>query len=193
MNEYFFNKIPELRKNWERIEHLFIQKDIPDKTILLSEGEISKHIYFINKGALRLWNNDDGRDITVQFFFENQIVSSFESFYLEKASNFSLESIENANITQLSRESLNLLINEFPTLNTCITDIVCERFIDYTNFFLSRIKDSPEKRYQDIVNNEPELIQRVPHHYIASYLGITPVSLSRIRTRLKKDNSINIR
>lgn len=44
MNEYFFNKIPELRKNWERIEHLFIQKDIPDKTILLSEGEISKHI-----------------------------------------------------------------------------------------------------------------------------------------------------
>lgn len=193
MNEYFFNKIPELRKNWERIEHLFIQKDIPDKTILLSEGEISKHIYFINKGALRLWNNDDGRDITVQIFFENQIVSSFESFYLEKASNFSLESIENANITQLSRESLNLLINEFPTLNTCITDIVCERFIDYTNFFLSRIKDSPEKRYQDIVNNEPELIQRVPHHYIASYLGITPVSLSRIRTRLKKDNSINIR
>lgn len=193
MNEYFLNKIPELRKNWKRIEHLFIQKDIPDKTILLSEGEISKHIYFINKGALRLWNNDDGRDITVQFFFENQIVSSFESFYLEKASNFSLESIENANITQLSRESLNLLINEFPTLNTCITDIVFERFIDYTNFFLSRIKDSPEKRYQDILNNEPELIQRVPHHYIASYLGITPVSLSRIRTRLKKDNSINIR
>lgn len=193
MNEYFLNKIPEFKKNWQQIQHLFIQRDITDKTILLSEGEISKHIYFINKGALRLWHNDDGRDITVQFFFENQIVSSFESFHLEKASNFNVESIEDTNISQLSRESLNLLINEFPTLNTCITNIICERFIDYTNFFLSRIKDSPEKRYQHLINNEPKLIQRVPHHYIASYLGITPVSLSRIRTRLKKDNSINIR
>lgn len=187
MNNYFFNKIPELEKNWHEIEHLFIQKDIPEKTTLLSEGNISKHIYFVNKGALRLWNNDNGRDITVQFFFENQIVSSFESFYLKTASKFSIESIENVNITQLSRESLDLLIKEYPSINMYITEIVCKRFIDYTNFFLSRIKDTPEKRYQDLINNEQELIQRVPHHYIASYLGITPVSLSRIRTRLKNN------
>ena len=185
MNNYFFDKIPELKENWHKIEHLFIQKNIPEKTTLLSEGEISKYIYFVNKGALRLWTNDNGRDITVQFFFENHIVSSFESFYLEKTSNFSIESIEDVNITQLSRESLNLLIKEFPTINTHITEIVYKRFIDYTNFFLSRIKDTPEKRYQDLINNNQDLIQRVPHHYIASYLGITPVSLSRIRARLK--------
>lgn len=186
MNEYFFNEFPEIEQNWVQIKHLFIEKEIRSKTTLLFEGMISKHIYFINKGALRLWNNDDGRDITVQFFFEDQVVSSFESFYLNKNSQFSIESIEDTNITILSKESLDLLVNEYPSFNQYITDIVCKRFIDYTNFFLSRIKDSPENRYYDLLKNNPTLLERVPHHYIASYLGITPVSLSRIRNRAKK-------
>lgn len=186
MNNNFLREIPEIEENWYQIKHLFIQKNIRSKTTLLSEGMVSKYIYFINKGALRLWNNDDGRDITVQFFFEGQVVSSFESFYLGKNSQFSIESIEDSNITLLSKESLDLLSDKFPNINKYITDIICRRFIDYTNFFLSRIKDSPEKRYCDLLENNPNLIQRVPHYYIASYLGITPVSLSRIRNRIKK-------
>lgn len=186
MNNNFLKEIPEIEENWNEIKHLFIQKHVPSKTTLLSEGMVSKYIYFINKGALRLWNNDDGRDITVQFFFEGQLVSSFESFYLGKNSQFSIESIEDSNITLLSKESLDLLSEKFPNINKNITDIICKRFIDYTNFFLSRIKDSPEKRYCDLVENNQDLIKRVPHHYISSYLGITPVSLSRIRSRIKK-------
>lgn len=186
MNSHFLNEMPEIKDNWEVIKHLFVEKNIPSKTTLLLEGDVASHVYFINKGALRLWNNDNGRDITVQFFFENQVVSSFESFYLCKESHFSIESIEDSCITILSKESLDILIDKFPRINQYITNIVCNRFIDYTNFFLSRIKDSPEKRYYDLINNNPTLIQRVPHHFIASYLGITPVSLSRIRTRTKK-------
>ena len=186
MNNNFLKEIPGIEENWNQIKHLFIEKNVPSKTTLLSEGMVSKYIYFINKGALRLWNNDDGRDITMQFFFEGQVVSSFESFYLCKNSQFSIESIEDSNITLLSKESLDLLSDKFPSVNNYITDIICKRFIDYTNFFLSRIKDSPEKRYYDLLENNSELIKRVPHYYIASYLGITPVSLSRIRNRIKK-------
>ncbi|MBC1553079.1 Crp/Fnr family transcriptional regulator [Listeria booriae] len=178
-----FTEIPEIKKHWHEIQHLFIQKNFAPKTTLLLEGDISDYIFFINKGAVRLWNNDDGKDITVQFFLENQVVSSFESFYLKQPSNFSIETIENAQVTLLSRESLALLTTRFPTLNNVITNLVCERFIDYSNFFLSRIKDTPEKRYQDFIENNPALINRVPQHYIASYLGITPVSLSRIKNR----------
>lgn len=187
MENYFFRDIPELKENWEQVKHFFIPKKIHSKTTLLFEGTISKHIYFIKKGALRLWHNDNGKDITVQFFFEGQIVSSFESFYLNKESQFSIESIEDSDIYILSKESLNFLIDKFPNTNTRITNIICNRFIDYTNFFLSRIKDSPEERYCELVEKNPYLIQRVSHHYIASYLGITPVSLSRIRKRLKSE------
>lgn len=79
MTSDFLTEIPMLADNWAKIEHLFIRKEIPAKTILLAEGDVVNQIYFIDQGALRLCNNDDGRDITVQFFFENQIVASFES------------------------------------------------------------------------------------------------------------------
>ncbi len=160
-----------------------ITKKIDSKTILLHEGEISDAIYLIKKGAVRLWNNDDGRDITMQFFFENQLVSSFESFYLKQPSHFSIEAIEDSVVEKISRELLEKISNDVANFDAVITEIVCERFIDYTNFFLSRIKNTPEKRYAELLQKNPELIERVSHHYIASYLGITPVSLSRIRNR----------
>ncbi|EAH0458218.1 Crp/Fnr family transcriptional regulator [Listeria monocytogenes] len=185
MNHYFFKRIPTLEENWSSMESLFIKKEIPAKTLLLSEGDIANYIYFIDKGALRLWNNDDGRDITVQFFFENQIVASFESWYQKMPSIFSIESIEDTTVMALSSDAYCKLIEQFSEINTYLTQLISERFVIYTNYFLSRIKDTPEKRYQYLVNHEPELVARVPQHYIASYLGITPVSLSRIRNRIK--------
>ncbi|MGM0124025.1 hypothetical protein IGI37_001399 [Enterococcus sp. AZ194] len=185
MKPYYFKKMPILEENWSKIKHLFTRKEVPSKTILLSEGEVATHLYFIDSGALRLWNNDEGRDITVQFFFENQMVASFESWYQQKPSIFSIESIEDTTVTALSMTDFNQLIDQFPEINTYLTKLISERFVSYTNYFLARIKDSPEKRYLNLVANEPEIIDRVPHHYIASYLGITPVSLSRIRGRMK--------
>lgn len=85
----------------------------------------------------------------------------------------------------LNSGSFNQLIKEFPELNSYLTELISQRFVSYTNFFLTRIKDSPEKRYQNLADYEPELLERAPQHYLASYLGITPVSLSRIRNRVK--------
>jgi CRP-like cAMP-binding protein len=62
-------------------------------------------------------------------------------------------------------------------------DLMFQRFKNYSQLFLSQIKDTPQERYEDLINNHPEIIKRVPQHYIASYLGITPISLSRIRNR----------
>lgn len=185
MAPYFFNEIPILADNWEEIKHLFIKKEIPAKTTLLAEGDVANQIYFIEQGALRLWNNDDGRDITVQFFFENQIVASFESWYQQTPSIFSIASIESTTALVLSTDDFSTLITAFPELNTYLTKLISQRFVSYTNYFLARIKDSPEKRYQNLVDNHSELLARVPHYYLAFYLGITPVSLSRIRNRIK--------
>lgn len=72
MISYFYENVPDIKDNWENIKTMFTDVKVPPKTILLREGEIANCLYFINQGCLRLWFNDDGRDITFQFFSNNK-------------------------------------------------------------------------------------------------------------------------
>jgi len=169
--------------NRERFMDLFQEKEITSRTTLLNEGEISNTMYFVKKGCLRLWFNNEGKDITFQFFFEHQAVSSFESFLEKKPSLFTLECIEPSTVVILSRRSFDLLLSHYPDLKDMFYKILIRRMGDYAKLFLSRIKNNPQKRYEELLKENPEILQRVAQHYIASYLGITPISLSRIRNR----------
>jgi len=167
-------------KTWDKFQHYFKEINIPAKTLLLKEGETSKNIYFVKKGCLRLWFNNYGKDITFQFFVENQAVSTILG---RKPSLFNLESIEPSLIVTVRIQDFKTFLQEFPDLKDGFLQIVLQRLEDYSLLFLSRIKDNPQKRYRDLIENNPGLIKRIPQHYIASYLGITPVSLSRIRNK----------
>lgn len=156
---------------------------IPAKTSLLEAGTVSKSFYFVKQGCLRLWFNSDGKDITFQFFFEGQGVASIESYMRNVDSQFSIETIEPSVILKCSKEKMSQLMEEFPELKEWCDNFIIDRLINYTHLFLSRIKDSPTERYRKLTEEHPQIIQRIPQHYIASYLGITPVSLSRIRNR----------
>ena len=181
------NEIIEILKKdkikWSEFENSFKEKKIPSKTILLEAGKISNHVYLIKKGCLRSWFNKDGKDITVQFFFENQPVASIDSFLNNKPSLFTIESIEPSIIISISKSNFEKLYNLYPEFKEVFYDYLFKRFRNYAELFLSRIKDTPKERYEDLVKNHPDIIKRVPQHYIASYLGITPISLSRIRNR----------
>lgn len=187
MDSYFHDHIPDIKDNWEKIKTMFIDVQVPPKTTLLREGEIADRLYFINQGCLRLWFNDDGRDITFQFFFEQQEVSSFESFYDNEPSLLNLETIEFSHLTVIKKDDYQRMLNMFPLLKEYSIQILAKRFVHYTKLFLSRIKNSPQKRYIELCTQKSQILERVPHHYIASYLGITPVSLSRIRNRISSD------
>ena len=177
---YDFNIEGSLFSNFES---LFEQHELPAKTTLLREGEIANKIYLVKKGCLRQWFNKDGKDITFQFFFENQTVSSFDSFINNIPSIFSIESIEPSDVYSLSKNHFNNILREQAHFKDKLLELAFQRFRHYTQLFLSRIKDSPRERYEELRKNHPEILQRVPQHYIASYLGITSVSLSRIRNR----------
>lgn len=187
MMKSYFNHIPCIRDNWDEIQTMFTENRVPPKTILLREGEIASRLYFISQGCLRLWFNDDGRDITFQFFFEQQEVSSFESFYNNETSLFNIETVEFSHLINIEKEDYQTLLNMYPQLKEYSSELLADRFVNYTKLFLSRIKDSPQKRYMELCEQTPQLLERVPHHYIASYLGITSVSLSRIRNRISSD------
>ena len=96
---------------------------------------------------------------------------------------FAIESIEPSTIISVTKETFEELLRTYPTLKNGFQDYIFQRFKNYAQLFMSRIKDTPSERYEDLVKTHPEIIKRIPQHYIASYLGITPISLSRIRNR----------
>ena len=156
---------------------------IPTKTVLLEEGKVADRIFFIRKGCLRLFFYNEGKDITFQFFFEGDFVASFESLYKGTPSLFSLECIESSEILFIKKEDFYKKIESNLSLKKLYEEKIIERFCFYQHLFLSRIKNTPQQRYEELLKEYPNIIQRVPQHYIASYLGITSVSLSRIRNR----------
>jgi len=182
-----FNKlisiIKESEENRIKFQDIFTETEIASKTVLLQEGDIANNIYFVKRRCLREWFNKDGKDITFQFFFEGQPVASIDSFMNSKPSLFTIESIEPSIILSIGKEDFMALFITYPELKEGFQDFIFQRFRNYGQLFLSRIKDSPEERYKDLLKNNPEMIRRVPQHYIASFLGITPISLSRIRNR----------
>lgn len=156
---------------------------IPSKTILLEEGRVADRLYFIRKGCLRLFFYNEGKDITFQFFFEGDFVASFDSLYKGTPSLFSLESIEPSEVLFVKKKDFYSEIENNSSLRKLYEEKIIERFSFYQRLFLSHIKNTPQQRYEELLKEYPNIIQRVPQHYIASYLGITPVSLSRIRNR----------
>ena len=159
------------------------QLTIPPKTILLEEGKVADKLYLVRKGCLRLFFYNEGKDITFQFFFEGNFVASFDSLYKRTPSLFYLESIEPTELAAIRREDFYNLIDNDSSLRQLYEEKLIDRFHVYQQLFLSRIKNTPQQRYEELLKEYPDIIQRVPQHYIASYLGITPVSLSRIRNR----------
>jgi len=167
----------------------FRQIEVPAKETLLREGEIAKRFYWVEKGCVRVWFNNNGTDVTFQFFFENSAVASIESFRKNIPSTVTLETIEPSTLWYIDKaEAGNILadVMELPGLRMLFIDAVFERTFDYMKHFLSFIKDTPTQRYLNLIREKPQLIQRVPQHYIASYLGVTRVHLSRIRNKVAK-------
>ena len=149
-------------------EYLFV----PSKAILLEEGQIAEKLYLIRKGCLRLFFYDEGKDITFQFFFEGDFVASFDSLYKRTPSLFYLESIEPTELTAIRREDFYNLINNNLSFRQLYEEKLIDRFHAYQQLFLSRIRNTPQQRYEELLQEYPHIIQRVP-----------PVSLSRIRNR----------
>ena len=177
------NNIPDFDPQWHAYQHLFQEIQVPAKTTLLREGEVARQAYYIQQGCLRLWFNDNGREITFQFFFESQGVSSMESFRTGRPSLFNLETIEPCTLLIITKTDFQKMLAEAPGFKETVEQHIYQRLEHYFALFLSRIRDTPQQRWLRLLEEHPRIVQRIPQHLIASYLGITPVSLSRIRAR----------
>lgn len=186
---HFKTQFPTLNPFWDKYLEFQTRLEVPAKTILLEEGKVSQQYIFIEKGCVRAFFNNNGIDKTVQFFFENEGLTSLDSFVNNTPSLSSVETLEPSVVYLLPKQYVTQLLEELrhePDFMQMILQIFARRQIHYMNEFVSFIRDTPEVRYQRLLNERPHIVQRVAQHYIASYLGVSTVHLSRIKSKLAK-------
>ncbi|RAJ32179.1 Crp/Fnr family transcriptional regulator [Pedobacter cryoconitis] len=190
MLEQLRKKFPMSDSQFAEFSGYLRKIEVPAKTILLKEGEVAKKIFFIEKGCVRVWFNNDGKDLTMQFFFEQETVASIESLKKGIPSLLTLETIEPCVIWYISKQDLDKMLpvlESTPELRNVFINNLFDRMFHYMNHFFSFLRDSPLKRYQALILEKPMVIQRIPQHYIASYLGVSSVHLSRIKSQLIRE------
>lgn len=164
-------------------------KFYPKDTILLSEGELAKECFFILKGCVRSYYVLEGEEKTTEFYTENQGINP-ASYINKKPSEYYLACLEDCVIAIADEEQNRLLLERVPKLESMVIQMSRMLMME-KQLTLDDFKNlSPEKRYLKLIESRPDLFQRAPLYQIASYLGITPVSLSRMRKRItvKPDN-----
>ncbi|WP_051644795.1 Crp/Fnr family transcriptional regulator [Labrenzia sp. DG1229] len=160
-------------------------RNLARKTCLLEQGDVSRHAYFVESGSLRLWYNDNGKDVSVKFFLQQELCASLDSFYREQPSRYGLESLASSVVRIYTKQDISNFMERSENFRDSVNSAMVHCMADYQDLFADRISKSPEDRYQALIEQEPEVLNTVPLHYIASYLGITPVSLSRIRRKIE--------
>jgi CRP-like cAMP-binding protein len=172
---------------FELIKSAFTPKKIKRKQYFLQEGDVCKYYAFIVKGAMRQYIIDDkGAEHTVQLAIENWWVGDRESWVMLSPSNYYIDAWEDTEILLLTRADNLKLVHQFPAFDE-MTRLMDERsFIAAQKRITSSISFSAQKRYADFINRYPDFLQRFPQHIIASYLGITKDTLSRVRKQALK-------
>jgi CRP-like cAMP-binding protein len=151
---------------------------------LIKEGKVSKHLYFLQHGALRGYYNLEGKEVTYWFGFENDFVTSFHSFITEQPAVENIQLLEGSVLWEISKESLTLLMNKYSDIERLVRIAYEKYYIRLEDRFVNAQFKSASERYQNLLLLAPHIVERVSLGYIASYLGISGETLSRIRSRL---------
>lgn len=181
-----FNKYARITADdFAVIESKLHKKFIKKRRTLLMEGDVSRYVYFVEKGALRSYTTDkDGAEHVMQLVMEGYWVGDLCSFVSQSPGNISIEAIEDSEVLLLSYHDLELLYEEIPQLERFFRQLFQRAYVALQQRYNAAQSDHAEERYKQLIKEHPEIAARVPLIYIASYLGIKPESLSRVRKQL---------
>lgn len=189
MFELFFqnfnNKVPLTPEEEAQIKIYLTPKKLRKKQYLLQEGDVCKTIAFIEKGALREYSVDDsGNEHIIQFGLEGWIISDLYSFLTGEPATYNIDAIEDAELVLSSKTAHEELLQKVPKYETFTRLNITGAYLAMQKRLTSIISTTLEERYANFTTIYPNIVQRVPQHMIASYMGLTPETLSRIRRRI---------
>ena len=186
LNKYLQNFPNYTKEAFEIAKPFLKKKQLATDEYFLQLGNICNQIAFIEKGMLRLYYLNDGKEITHCFCRENSIACAYSSLITQQPSDTAIQAIEPTNIIYFSNESLQKLYQQNPFWQQ-VGRIASENeylITECHNRFVTNL--TATERYTDIMNNDPELLQRVPLNHLASYIKVAPETLSRIRKKLTR-------
>jgi CRP-like cAMP-binding protein len=184
LKKYCKQVVPLTNSELDLIDEYFERKSISKKKFLLTDAKVCNFIAFIAEGSIRHFHVKDGIEKTCDISFENSWVTDFQSFTYNTSSIMNLQAMEETTIFLIRKENLARLYKEctkYETFGRLMAEQVAQRA---TEIAMSLSSDKPEERFQNLIKKQPDLFQRVPQKYIANFLGISPESLSRIRSRI---------
>lgn len=166
------------------VQSLFTFKKYRKKQYILQEGDVMRYENFISKGITRMYEVDEkGQEHVVHFGLEDWWVGDLYSFLTETASIYNIDCIEDVELFQINKEKLESLYEQVPKIERHFRLMIQNAYIATTRRLSSTLAKSAKEQYDEFIAKYPQVEQRVANHQIASYLGITPQSLSRIRAQ----------
>jgi len=181
---YVLRQVTISETDFALIESFAHAKKLRKRQYLLQEGDICRNNYFITKGLLRSYSVDNnGDEHIIRFAMENWWISDRESMLTQQPSRFNIDAIEDSEVLLFDNGSTEMLMEKVPAFGKMIRDMLNKSLIASHNRILETISTTAEEKYANFMQRYPEFALRVPQAMIASYLGITPETLSRLRKR----------
>lgn len=165
------------------LQDCFEKITLSKNDFLLREGKICRHLYFLEQGALRGFYNLDGKEVTHWFGFENDFVTSFHSFITQEPAVENIQLLEGCILWAISKETLTKLFNQYHEIERLMRIAYEKYYIRLEERFVNAQFKTAAERYENLLQQTPHIIERVPLGCIASYLGISQETLSRIRSK----------
>ena len=191
MYEVFFNKLDEVvdftDEEKKVIQTYLTPKKLRKKQYLLQEGDVCKFIAIVEKGALRSYSIDEkGNEHIIQFALEGWTISDLFSFLTGEPAVYTIEALEDSELILVSKSAHEEMLQRFPKYERYMRVQITGAYIAMQRRLTSIISLPLEERYQNLTAAYPHIVQRVPQHMIASYMGLTPETLSRVRKKISK-------
>jgi CRP-like cAMP-binding protein len=169
-------------EEWHLLQDIISRKKVKAKEQLVVPGQIPRYMYFVETGLLRVFHLNEGKEINTYFACDGQFISTFASFITQTPSNEYMESIEEGLVYEISHEKLNQLYLQYPKFEKFGRYYAEQSYLCVINRTVDMLNKKSKERYEDFIqNHEKKIVQRTPLKHIASYIGIEPESLSRIR------------
>lgn len=162
----------------------FQQKIMRKNELLLQEGKTCRYLYFVEKGALRGFYNLEGKEITHWFGFENDFVTSFHSFITQTPAVENIQLLESCTLWSIAKDDLTALLNQHQEIERLLRIAYEKYYIRLEERFVNAQFKTAAERYENLLQYTPHILERVPLGCVASYLGISQETLSRIRSKL---------
>jgi len=182
---YYHNLVPSLQEiEWSEFQKKLTIQQLKKGASLTRNGEICRQVSFINKGLVRMFYLVDGKEICTGFMEENQYVSQYDSFLTHQPSPGNIDALEDCELINLSYDDMQAMYRLYPVFEIFGRKIAETLFIMISSHNTRLLALSPEERYKSVIEYQPFIIQRVPQYMIASFIGITPEHLSRLRKKM---------